>query len=202
MAKKKKKTAKKKAAKKTRSVVKKKVAKKKASKKAVKKKAVKKKAGSKKTSKKKLVKKKVSKSKSPKKKTAQKAHSTKKKKVKKKAKKEKQVKKQAVAKIPQKSKVDWQKFLAPLYDKILIEKNIEEAGVAGLIFITSEKPAFIKGKVLAVGKGLLNKKGILRPLDVEIGNEVILSSYAGVGIEHEGKKLLIVKEDEILGIED
>ncbi|MDQ6977994.1 MAG: co-chaperone GroES, partial [Ghiorsea sp.] len=61
-----------------------------------------------------------------------------------------------------------------------------------------EKP--LQGEILAVGKGKLLDNGDLRALDVAVGDIVIFSSYAGTEIKIEGEPLLLMREDDILGV--
>ena len=89
----------------------------------------------------------------------------------------------------------------PLYDRILIERNdAPEKTKSGLYLpsSSSEKPS--QGTVIAVGAGQLKKDGELRPLQVATGDTVVFGKYAGSEIKVEGKDLMILKEDEILGI--
>lgn len=97
---------------------------------------------------------------------------------------------------------DWQSYLAPLYDRVLLQKEKQEViSKAGLYLGEADtSSAYAKAKVLAVGKGLLSKKGQVRPLDVAEGDTVMFSAYAGNIIKVEGQELVIVKEEEILGI--
>jgi chaperonin GroES len=56
--------------------------------------------------------------------------------------------------------------------------------------------------VLAIGTGRRDEDGERIPLDVEVGNKVLFAKYAGTEIKLDGKKLLIMKESDILGILD
>lgn len=89
----------------------------------------------------------------------------------------------------------------PLLDHILIQPDGVSDRTPGGLFIPStvqDKP--LTGKVLAVGKGGFNKKGQLRPLDVNVGENVIYGKYAGTTVTIQGQELLILKEEDILGI--
>jgi chaperonin GroES len=97
---------------------------------------------------------------------------------------------------------NWQSYLAPLYDKVLLQKEKQEVISKGGLYLgeADASSSYAKAKVLAVGKGLLSKKGQVRPLDVSEGDIVMYSSYAGSSIKVDGQELVIVKEEEILGI--
>ncbi len=89
----------------------------------------------------------------------------------------------------------------PLYEHLLIQQEGESDRTPGGLYIPTmalDRPA--KGKVLAVGKGRLNKKGALRPLDIKIGEIIIFGKYAGSKIMIEGAEYLILKESEVLGV--
>ena len=91
--------------------------------------------------------------------------------------------------------------MIPLRDRVLIKRVGEEEKTKGGIIIpdtAKEKP--IQGKVIAVGKGALDKDGKLIPLEVKEGDTVLFGKYAGTEIKVEGTDYLIVRENDILGI--
>ena len=70
--------------------------------------------------------------------------------------------------------------MIPLRDRILIKRVGEEEKTKGGIIIpdtAKEKP--IQGKVIAVGKGAIDKNGKLIPLEVKEGDTVLFGKYAG-----------------------
>jgi chaperonin GroES len=94
--------------------------------------------------------------------------------------------------------------IRPLYDRIVV-KRIEEAEekVRGGIIIpdtAKEKPQ--EGVILAVGQGKRLDDGKLCPLDVKVGDRVLFGKYSGseVPVKLEGEDVLIVREDEVLGV--
>ena len=91
--------------------------------------------------------------------------------------------------------------IIPLRDRVLIKRIGEEEKTKGGIIIpdtAKEKP--MQGKVIAVGKGALDKDGKLIPLEVKKGDTVLFGKYAGTEIKIEGTDHLIVLENDILGI--
>ncbi len=91
--------------------------------------------------------------------------------------------------------------LRPLHDRIIIKRVEEEEVTAGGIIIpdtAKEKPQ--QGKVIAAGKGRLLENGTLTPLMVKEGDLVLFNKYAGTDVRIEGEDLLIVREDDILGV--
>lgn len=92
-----------------------------------------------------------------------------------------------------------QKF-TPLHDRVLLRRVEETETVRGGIIIpdtAKEKPQ--EGVVLAVGTGKF-EKGQTIPLAVKEGDRVLFGKYAGTEIKIDGEELLILREEEILGI--
>ena len=94
--------------------------------------------------------------------------------------------------------------IRPLGDRVLVEPIEQEQTIAdGALFLpetAKEKPQ--NGRVLAVGTGKKDDNGERIPLDVEEGNVVLFAKYAGTEVKLDGKKLLIMKESDLLGIID
>lgn len=93
--------------------------------------------------------------------------------------------------------------IRPLHDRVIVRRLAEETTTAGGIIIpdaAKEKP--LQGEVIAVGKGKLLDNGDLRALDVKEGDTVIFSTYAGTEIKIDGETLLLMREDDILGVID
>lgn len=91
--------------------------------------------------------------------------------------------------------------IRPLRDRILVERIEEqEQKVGGIIIPDTAKEKPQQGKVVAVGKGRVNDKGEVFPLDVKEGETVLFGKYAGTEIKIDGKEYLILREDEVLGV--
>ncbi len=89
----------------------------------------------------------------------------------------------------------------PLQDRVLVERLEEETKTAGGLIIpdnNKEKPA--QGKILAVGPGYRNQDGSNRSLEVKAGETILFGKYAGTEVKVDGKELLIMREDDILGV--
>jgi chaperonin GroES len=89
----------------------------------------------------------------------------------------------------------------PLHDRILV-RRIEEAGTTrgGLIIPDSAKDKPQEGEVIAVGIGKTNDEGKLFPLVLKEGDSILFGKYSGTEIKIDGEDLLIMKEEEVLGI--
>ena len=92
--------------------------------------------------------------------------------------------------------------IRPLGDRLIVEPIEQEETIAGGMLVlpetAKEKPQ--QGKVLAAGAGRRDDEGKRIEMDVEVGNTVLFAKYAGTEIKLDGKKLLIMKESDILGI--
>ncbi|MBK5963189.1 co-chaperone GroES [Thiocystis minor] len=91
--------------------------------------------------------------------------------------------------------------LRPLHDRVVIRRSEEERTSAGGILIpdsAAEKP--IQGEVIAVGNGKLLDNGGVRPLDVKVGDRVLFGKYSGTEVKLADEKLLVMREDDIMGV--
>jgi chaperonin GroES len=92
--------------------------------------------------------------------------------------------------------------IKPLHDRVIV-RRIEESSdkTAGGLFIpdtAKEKPQ--EGEVIAVGEGKYKEDGTRQTLDVKAGDRVLFGKYSGSEIKIDNEELLMMREDEILGI--
>ncbi len=90
----------------------------------------------------------------------------------------------------------------PLGDKILVKRaEAQDKTDSGIYLPESAKDQPKEGKVVALGSGILNKEtGKYMPFTVSKGDRVIFSSYSGTEVKIGDDELLIVSEDDVLGI--
>ncbi|WP_444996079.1 co-chaperone GroES [Aliikangiella sp. IMCC44359] len=91
--------------------------------------------------------------------------------------------------------------IRPLHDRVLVRRLEDETTTAGGIVIpdnAKEKPS--RGEVLAVGNGKHLDNGDIRSLDVKAGDKVLFGKYAGNEVKVDGEELLVMREDDIMGI--
>lgn len=91
--------------------------------------------------------------------------------------------------------------LQPLGDRVVIEREESEMRTAGGIVLpdsAKDKPA--RGTVVSVGDGRLLENGKRTPLQVKIGDRVVFSSYAGDEFKLAERKLLLMREEDILAV--
>lgn len=88
----------------------------------------------------------------------------------------------------------------PLFDRVVI-KNLEaeETSKGGIILTSSAKEKPQTAEVLAVGPGgLVDGKEV--SMQVQVGQKVIYSKYAGTEVKIDGQELIIVRQSDILAI--
>jgi chaperonin GroES len=94
--------------------------------------------------------------------------------------------------------------IRPLYDRIVVKRleSQDEKTASGLIIPDSAKEKPQEGEVVAVGKGKRLEDGKVVSLDVQVGDRILFGKYSGSEVKIDGNELLIMREDEVLGILD
>lgn len=91
--------------------------------------------------------------------------------------------------------------LRPLHDRIIVRRiDEEEKTSSGIIIPDTAKEKPQQGEVVAAGKGKLLDNGDLLPMTLKEGDRVLFAKWGGTDIKIEGEELLILREDDILGI--
>jgi chaperonin GroES len=89
----------------------------------------------------------------------------------------------------------------PLHDRVLVRRVAEqEKTKAGLIIPDTAKEKPQEGEVLATGKGKIKEDGKVIPVSLKAGDRILFGRYSGTDIVLEGEELLIMREEEVLGI--
>jgi len=91
--------------------------------------------------------------------------------------------------------------IRPLHDRVIVRRIEEGEQIRGGIIIpdsAKEKPQ--EGEVVAAGEGKYKDDGTRQSLDVKVGDRVLFGKYSGSEIKIDGEELLIMREDEILGV--
>ncbi|MCL4873457.1 co-chaperone GroES [bacterium] len=90
--------------------------------------------------------------------------------------------------------------IRPLHDRVIVKRLEEkEKTKGGIIIPESAKETPAEGKVIAVGPGK-KENGKVEPMAVKVNDNIIFSKYAGTEIKVEGEDLLIMREEDILGV--
>ena len=92
--------------------------------------------------------------------------------------------------------------IRPLHDRLIVRRKEEERTTASGIVIpesaSAEKPD--QGVIESVGNGKLLEDGNVRKLDVNVGDKVLFGKYAGQAVTVDGDELLVMKEEDVMGI--
>ena len=91
--------------------------------------------------------------------------------------------------------------IRPLQDRIIVERLApEEKSSGGIILPDNAQERPQRGRVVAVGKGKVREDGTVTPVDVKEGDEILFGKYSGTEVKVEGAELLIMREDDVLGV--
>ena len=91
--------------------------------------------------------------------------------------------------------------IRPLHDRVLVRRLEGDKKTPGGIVIpdtAAEKP--MEGEVVSVGNGKLLDSGELRALDVKAGDKILFGKYSGTEVKVDGEELIVMREDDIMGI--
>ena len=91
--------------------------------------------------------------------------------------------------------------LRPLHDRIIVKRLEEERKSAGGIVIpdtAAEKPD--QGEIVAVGPGKRDENGKIITPDVKVGDKVLFGKYSGQTVKVKGDELLVMREEDIMGV--
>ncbi|HVV68466.1 MAG TPA: co-chaperone GroES [Gammaproteobacteria bacterium] len=91
--------------------------------------------------------------------------------------------------------------IRPLHDRVVIRRSEEERTSPGGIVIpdtAKDKPVF--GEVIAIGTGKHTDNGQVRPLVIKVGDKVLFGKYSGTEVKVAGEELVVMREDDIMGV--
>ena len=89
----------------------------------------------------------------------------------------------------------------PLHDRIIVRRVEEgEQRIGGIIIPDTAKEKPMQGEVVAAGKGKVRDDGKVVPMGVKTGDVILFGKYSGQEIKLDGEELLIMREDEVLGV--
>ncbi len=91
--------------------------------------------------------------------------------------------------------------IRPLHDRVIVKRLEEERKTASGIVIpdtAAEKPD--QGEVVAVGPGKRDEKGNRIAMDLKAGDKVLFGKYAGQTVKVQGEELLVMREEDIMGV--
>ncbi|MFY7697282.1 MAG: co-chaperone GroES [Legionella sp.] len=91
--------------------------------------------------------------------------------------------------------------IRPLHDRVVVRRIPEELKSAGGIVIpdsAAEKP--MRGEIIAVGAGKILDNGEVRALAVKVGDTVLFGKYSGTEVKVNGQEMVVMREDDIMGV--
>ena len=91
--------------------------------------------------------------------------------------------------------------IRPLHYRVIVKRVEEETTTAGGIVLpgsAAEKPS--QGIILAVGSGKALDNGTVRALEVKVGDKVLFGKYSGNEVKVDGEDLIVMREEDIMGI--
>ncbi|MFC5427971.1 co-chaperone GroES [Paraburkholderia denitrificans] len=93
--------------------------------------------------------------------------------------------------------------IRPLYDRVIVKRiETQRTAASGIVIPDSaaEKPE--QGEVVAVGNGRLLQDGTLRALQLKAGDQVLFGKYASQTVKVDGEELLVMREEDVMGVLD
>jgi chaperonin GroES len=90
--------------------------------------------------------------------------------------------------------------IKPLGKRVLVRRSKAESSKGGILLPDSAQETPREGEVIAVGPGESNDRGELQPLSLSIGDRVLFGAYAGTEVKGDDDELLVLSEDDVLGI--
>jgi chaperonin GroES len=91
--------------------------------------------------------------------------------------------------------------IRPLHDRVIVKRLDNERKTASGIVIpdnAAEKPD--QGEIVAVGPGKRDENGKIMTLDVKVGDKVLFGKYSGQTVKVDGEELLVMREEDIMGV--
>ncbi len=90
--------------------------------------------------------------------------------------------------------------IRPLHDRVVVRRAEEEATSQGGIILTGDKEKPVKGQVLAIGPGKKADDGSVISMCVKVKDTVLFGKYAGTEVTIDGEELVVMREDDIMGV--
>ena len=92
------------------------------------------------------------------------------------------------------------KTIKPLGNRVLIKRSKAPTTKGGILLPDSAQEKPKEGTVVAVGPGKTDENGIKETMQLKVGDLVLFSSYAGTEVKNDDEEMLILSEDDILGV--
>jgi chaperonin GroES len=92
------------------------------------------------------------------------------------------------------------KTIKPLGNRVLIKRSKAQTTKGGILLPDSAQEKPKEGEVIAVGPGKIDEHGTKENMQLKVGDRVLFSSYAGTEVKSDNEEMLILSEDDILGV--
>lgn len=92
------------------------------------------------------------------------------------------------------------KKIKPLGNRVLIQRSKAQATKGGILLPDSAQEKPKEGTIIAVGPGKVDDQGNKEPMQLKIGDRVLFSSYSGTEVKGDEDEMLILSEDDVLGV--
>lgn len=90
--------------------------------------------------------------------------------------------------------------IKPLGNRVLIKRSKAPTTKGGILLPDSAQEKPKEGVVMAVGSGKIDEKGNRETVEVKVGDRVLFGAYAGTEVKGDNEEMLILSEDDILGV--
>lgn len=92
------------------------------------------------------------------------------------------------------------KTIKPLGNRVLIKRSKAPTTKGGILLPDSAQEKPKEGEVIAVGPGKIDENGVKEAMQLKVGDRVLFSAYAGTEVKNNDEEMLILSEDDILGV--
>ena len=94
--------------------------------------------------------------------------------------------------------------LTPLHDRLIVQRLDDDSTqrVGSIVIPDSAKEKPMLGTVLAAGRGKTSEEGTRLPMDVKAGDTILFGKYSGQEVRVDGVEYLIMREDDVLAIQE
>ena len=91
--------------------------------------------------------------------------------------------------------------LKPLADRVIVKAvEAEEKTAGGIVLPDTAKEKPQQAEVIAVGPGKVLDNGKVAPMDIKVGDRVYYGKYSGTEVKLDGKELVVLRQDDVLGV--
>ena len=91
--------------------------------------------------------------------------------------------------------------IRPLHDRVVVRRlESETTSAGGIVIPDSAKEKPIQGEIVAVGKGKALEAGGVQEMDVKVGDKVLFGKYSGTEVKIGDEELLVMREEDIMGV--